>query len=68
MHVVCLAVVGVEKNISMFERSLNGVGVGASLSIDEADSVIYCVVLLALVWKTGVSRPAVINDSSSRLT
>jgi hypothetical protein len=59
IDVICLSVVGVQKNLNMFPRSLNGVGVGANLSMDEADSMIYCVVRVALVLKTkrNVKKP-----------
>jgi hypothetical protein len=39
---------------------------GASSSIHKADSAIYCVVRVALVSKTDVSRPAGTDDSRSR--
>lgn len=51
IDVVCLSVVDVEKYLNMFPRSLKGVGVGKRFSIDEADSMIYCVVRVTLAWK-----------------
>jgi hypothetical protein len=49
----------------MLPGCLYSVCIGASPSIHTADSVISCVVRVALVSKTDVSRPAV-TDSRSR--
>jgi hypothetical protein len=66
IDVVCLPVVGVEEDLKMFPGSLCSVGEGASVWIHKAHSVIYCVVRVALVWETAISRPAVTDDSISR--
>ena len=49
IDVVCLPVVGVEEDLNMFPGFLYSVGVGASVWIHKPDSVIYCVVRVALV-------------------
>jgi hypothetical protein len=62
IDVVCFPVVGVEENFNVFPGSFYGVGMGASPSIIKADSVIYNVMRVALVWKTNLCRPAVRDD------
>jgi hypothetical protein len=49
VDVVCLPVVGVEEDLNMLTRSLYCVGVCASVWIHKVDSVIDCVVRVALV-------------------